>query len=78
MYDVGTPVLYKDMVIPVDKLNSDFQQVVATTKEYRGLSHVRTLRVTSKDSEDYMSAPCYEIISQLLSAIPTNSLAHFQ
>lgn len=40
MRDVGTPLLYRDMVVNVDKLSSDFQQVIKTTKDHSGLPHV--------------------------------------
>lgn len=81
MRDVGTPLLYKDMVVNVDKLSSDFQQVIRTTKDHRGLPHVRTLRVTS-DTDHNMREPLgfarYKAVSQLLSAIPTDTLTRFQ
>jgi hypothetical protein len=60
MHDLGTPLLYNDMVIPVDKLNSDFQQVIKTTKGHRGLPHVRILRVTSTGWSNRVNYPCYK------------------
>jgi hypothetical protein len=46
--DVGTPMLYKDMVLCVDNLDSDFEQVIKTTKNHRGLPHIRTICVVGK------------------------------
>lgn len=78
MRDVGTPLLYKDMVVSADRLNSDFQQVIKTTKDHSGLPHVRTLRVTSDPMRDPLSFARYKAVSQLLSAMPTNTLTRFQ
>jgi len=78
MRDVGTPLLYKDMVVNVDKMNSDFQQVIKTTKDHSGLPHVRTLRVTRDDMRDPPPFARYRAVSQLLSAMPRDTLTHFQ
>lgn len=78
MHDVGTPLLYKNMVLSVDKLNSDFQQVIKTRKDHSGLPHVRTLRVTSDPMRDTLSFARYRAVSQLLSAMPTDTLTRFQ
>lgn len=78
MRDVGTPLLYKDMVVNVDKLSSDFQQVIKTTKDHSGLPHVRTLCVTSDTMRDPLSFSRYKAVSQLLSAIPPDTLTRFQ
>jgi len=74
MQDVATPVLYKDMVVNVDKLNDDFQQVIKTAKDHRGLPHVRTLRVTRDPMIDPPSFARFRVVSQLLSAMPRDTL----
>lgn len=76
--DVATPLLYKNMVVSVDKLNSDFRQFIKTTKNHRGLPHVRTVRVVSKNSGDFVSSRRYKTLCQLISAIPRHVLTRFE
>jgi hypothetical protein len=78
MRDVGTPLLYKDMVVNVNKLSGDFQQVIKTTKDHSGLPHIRTLRVTSDTMREPLGFARYKAVSQLLSAIPPDTLTRFQ
>jgi hypothetical protein len=80
MRDVGTPILFKDMVLHVDKLSSDFRQVTKTTKTeaHRGLPHVRTLRVVSKNSGDFVSSRRYKMLCQLIAIMPRDILTRFE
>jgi hypothetical protein len=78
MHDVGAPLIYRDMVIPVYKLNSEFRQLMATTKDHRGLPHVRALRVTSTGLNDSVFYPCYETLSNILCAIPRDLLTRLE
>lgn len=78
MRDVGTPLLYKNMVVNVDKLNSDFQRVIKTTKDHSGLPHVRTLRVVSKNSGDFVTSRRYKMLCQLISVFQKNVLTRFE
>lgn len=77
MRDVATPMLYQDMVVYVDKLNSEFLQVI-TAKDHRGLPHVRTLLVVGRPWEERMYYHGYEIIFNLLYAIPRDLLTRFE
>jgi hypothetical protein len=78
MRDVGTPVLYKDMVVHVNKLDKYFQQVIKTTKSHHGLPHVRSLLIIDWGWENRMFSGDCEILFQLLSTLPRDSLNHFQ
>ena len=74
--DLATPILYRDMVIHVNKLSRDFQRVIS--KDHRGLPHVRTLLVVNRGWEERMWSPTDEILLELLSALPRDLLIHVQ
>ena len=77
MRDVATPMLYKDMVIHVNKLHNDFQQATAA-KDHRGLTYVRTLLVVGRGWEERMSLRAHEVLLKLLSALPRDKLTDFK
>ena len=76
--DVGTPILYNDMVFSVKKIHSSFPQVIAATEDHGGLPHVRTLRVAGRGWGELMNSNRYVLLCQLLSAIPKDSLTSFR
>jgi hypothetical protein len=77
MRDVATPMLYKDMVVAVKKLDKNFRTLI-TAEDHRGLPHVRTLAVVSRGWGERMSTPDHEILFSLLCALPRDLLTHFQ
>lgn len=78
--DVATPMLYRDMVLHVDKLNSDFRQVIksAKTKDHRGLPHIRKIHVVSKNSDVFVSSRRYKMLCQLIAVLPRHVLTRFE
>jgi hypothetical protein len=76
--DVGTPILYNEMVFSVKKIRSSFPQVIAATENHSGLPHVRTLRVAGKGWGELMDSNRYILLCQLLSAIPKDTLTSFR
>lgn len=77
LYDVGTPLLYKDMVIPCNIYN-DFERTITTGKGHPGLPHVRTLRFGTDGDYNIMYNHLYERLYILLLAIPKDTITQLQ
>lgn len=81
---VGTPLLYANMVVHADRLNSELMSTVSASGTHYGLSHVRALRVESDYDlfgPDFKHPDISEstlALCTLLEAMPKNALTRFQ
>ena len=79
---MGTPLLYTNMVVHVDRLN-DLVTPLSRPGDHRGLIHIRRVRVDTKYSDNgYHDEPkmIQKVLDlcSLLSATPANALARFE
>ena len=81
---VGTPLLYRNMVVHTDRLNQDLISAISVPGRHLGLAHVRTLLV---DSDYDLYGPDYKhpdisestlALCTLLEAIPEDALTGFE
>lgn len=81
---MGTPLLYQNMVVHSDRLNSELMSTMSAPGTHYGLAHVRTLLV---DSDYDLYGPDYKhpdisestlALCTLLEAIPEDALTGFE
>lgn len=81
---VGTPLLYRNMVVHTDRLNQDLISAISVPGRHLGCAHVRTLRIESKyssygqDFDDPEKSVTTAALCRLLVAIPEHVLTRFE
>lgn len=83
MATVGTPLLYRNMVIHSDRLIEGLESFEPTTldpRTHRGLAHIRTLRINTEQSDEDLDErdEIIEALDNLLGAIPENAITRFE
>jgi hypothetical protein len=79
---VGTPLLYTNMVVHADRLGKDLESTLFDQGNHRGLAHIRTLRIDSRNNwQSYYhpgASDTAAALCSLLQAIPPNKLTRFE